>query len=580
MNFTPNAIASFNGGLVLTSNASNGTVSVTLQGSGTAVPAPILSVGPSSLAFGSQTLNVASATQFITLQNTGNAPANLSTINLTGSAMFAATNAGACGNAIAAGSSCTLGFRFTPTAASAQSATLQVLSNALGSPHQVALSGTGTALPTPSPALSQSALYAFTGTTVGQTNGTSLTATASNGGTAAYRVQSVSLSGTHISDFVLSGTCVANLSISPGNTCTVIVSFKPGNTGLLTARVNLLTDGGTTLGFDVDGTGTAVATTSAQLSSSNIALGTVLVGNVSAISKTTLSNTGNQNLTVNSISIAMPFSLATGTCLATPFVLAPGVACDIAIKFAPATATASSITLAVTTAAPGPSLQATVTGIGTLAPVTSGKLTSALDLGSILVGGSSAVLKSTLQNDGNQNLMVTSVNVAAPFALATGTCAAAPFTLAPGGTCDFGLSFTPNTAAPYSAALIVNTAAPGPTMQTTLTGLGTAPPAVNGGTSTTGGATTTAGATTGTGAGMTTATTPTDTSTTATSTTGTAAAAPKATDPVTSTPTNIGAGGCTMSRDGNDASMLLLLLAALLTGWWRGSFSPKRSVER
>jgi hypothetical protein len=101
--------------------------------------APTLSVSPASLTFASQALNTTSSPQTVTVNNTGSATANISTIATTGD--FAETST--CGTSIAAGASCTVSVTFTPTASGTRTGSLTIASNASNSPSTVALTGTG-----------------------------------------------------------------------------------------------------------------------------------------------------------------------------------------------------------------------------------------------------------------------------------------------------------------------------------------------------------------------------------------------------------------------------------------------------
>ncbi len=99
-----------------------------------------LNLSPASLTFGTQAPGTTSAPQTVTLTNSGNSP-----INITGTAIsgeFARTST--CGPTLAAGATCTISVTFSPTAAGARSGTLTIDSNASGSPHSIALSGSGT----------------------------------------------------------------------------------------------------------------------------------------------------------------------------------------------------------------------------------------------------------------------------------------------------------------------------------------------------------------------------------------------------------------------------------------------------
>jgi cytochrome c553 len=371
--FAPSSVATFSGQLVVTSNAvnaANGNISFSLQGTGTAVPAAVIGISSTAIAFGNQTIGGTSGAQFVTVQNTGNAAANISSITISGSPTFTIVNTAVCPATLAANTSCTLQLVFKPTAAVPQTGNLVVSSNVVGSPHQVPISGTGVSLPTPSPTISQNAPYAFAATTVGQQSAV-LNVTVGNTGTAAFNISQVNVTGTTPSDFTLGGTCTVNKTISSGAPCAMTVTFAPTAAGARAARVSVTTDSNTVLGFDVSGNANAIAVASAQLTPTTLDFSNVTVGAVSAVQRITLKNTGNQALTVNTLSVNQPFKITTDstTCKAPPFTLSAGLQCDITLSFEPTLSQASTASVQVSTTnqgnnSIGPSVSAALNGAG------------------------------------------------------------------------------------------------------------------------------------------------------------------------------------------------------------------------
>jgi hypothetical protein len=98
---------------------------------------------PGSQDFGSQTVGAQGAAKTVTLSNTSPTTA-LSIASISASGDFVVT-ASSCGAAIAAGASCAVGVAFKPTAAGVRGGVLAIADAANGSPHTVALSGTGVA---------------------------------------------------------------------------------------------------------------------------------------------------------------------------------------------------------------------------------------------------------------------------------------------------------------------------------------------------------------------------------------------------------------------------------------------------
>jgi hypothetical protein len=99
--------------------------------------APELS--PSSLTFGAGLVSTTSAAQQVTLTNREGSVLTISSVATSGD--FTQTNT--CGTSAAVGASCTISITFTPTQGGSRTGTLTVSDSAPGSPHTVALSGTG-----------------------------------------------------------------------------------------------------------------------------------------------------------------------------------------------------------------------------------------------------------------------------------------------------------------------------------------------------------------------------------------------------------------------------------------------------
>ncbi len=120
-------------------------------GGGTPPPttAPIVSLSASGVTFTSQGVGTTSTAQSVTLSNTGNAVLDISSITLTGTNAGDFTKTTTCGSTLAAGSNCAISAQFAPTATGTRNATITVTDNASGSPHTIALMGTGTGQPTP-----------------------------------------------------------------------------------------------------------------------------------------------------------------------------------------------------------------------------------------------------------------------------------------------------------------------------------------------------------------------------------------------------------------------------------------------
>jgi hypothetical protein len=140
--FQPTAVGATSGNISIVSNAPTSPTTVALAGTGIAATLR-LGISPTSLSFGNVTTGTSSATQNVTITNTGNANVTISQINLSG-AGYSMTGGGA-PVTITPSQNLILTVQFSPTTAGAASGTISIVSNASGSPAAVSLSGTGVA---------------------------------------------------------------------------------------------------------------------------------------------------------------------------------------------------------------------------------------------------------------------------------------------------------------------------------------------------------------------------------------------------------------------------------------------------
>jgi hypothetical protein len=108
-----------------------------------------VTVAPASLAFANQLTGSTSASQGVTLTNTGNELLVINGISVTGTDAGDFLQTNNCGSpiggnplALSVGDSCLVNVSFAPTAGGSRAATLAFTNNAANSPQSVALSGT------------------------------------------------------------------------------------------------------------------------------------------------------------------------------------------------------------------------------------------------------------------------------------------------------------------------------------------------------------------------------------------------------------------------------------------------------
>ena len=141
VSFAPQSVGSTTGSLLITSNASDPTLSVALTGSGTGTTAGQLAVTPSSINFGSVSIGT-TQNQTGTLSATS-APVTVSSLGVSG-AQFSVSGI-SFPVTIAAGSSVSFQVTFTPQVSGTSSANATFTSNASNSPAVESLTGSGTA---------------------------------------------------------------------------------------------------------------------------------------------------------------------------------------------------------------------------------------------------------------------------------------------------------------------------------------------------------------------------------------------------------------------------------------------------
>ncbi len=203
-----------------------------------ALPGPQASLSPSAVGFGSQTTSTTSPGQTVTLTNTGSSALTISGVAVTGANAgdFGQTNT--CPGTLAAGASCTATVRFTPSAVGSRTASLSITDDASGTPHTVALSGTGAA---PSAALaSVSPTSILFGTQQVNTRSGSQAVTLTNTGTLPMSVSGITLGGANAADFSQTNTCPSGSStLAVGASCTIDVTVTPAATGSRSATLSI-----------------------------------------------------------------------------------------------------------------------------------------------------------------------------------------------------------------------------------------------------------------------------------------------------------------------------------------------------
>lgn len=214
--FAPTSAGSASTTLSLLSAGGTTLASVGLTGNALAPTGPQIAASPASLSFAATPVNTTSATQQVTVRNTGGDGLTVQTPTLTGAAGdYVVTVPAAC-TAIAANATCQVGVAFRPTASGSRAAVLTLNSNAPGAAPTVSLTGSGTAaqIQLKDPA------FAMGTQAIGKTVTKQFTIT--NGGTAPLTITAVNLSST-VNFTANPGTC--STPVAAGRTCNINVTF-------------------------------------------------------------------------------------------------------------------------------------------------------------------------------------------------------------------------------------------------------------------------------------------------------------------------------------------------------------------
>jgi hypothetical protein len=135
--FTPKSAGSFNESLTFTAPISGNQGTISLAGAG---GSPVVSLSSNSLTFPPRTNGTTSVPMPVTVTNTGTLPLVVSAVNVAGAVNGNFTQTNNC-STVAVNASCTINVTFAPTATGSQSASIQILSNAMSSPDVINLSG-------------------------------------------------------------------------------------------------------------------------------------------------------------------------------------------------------------------------------------------------------------------------------------------------------------------------------------------------------------------------------------------------------------------------------------------------------
>jgi len=297
---------------------------------------------------------------------------------------------------------------------------------------------------------------------------TTLSVNATNSGTAALTISSVTISSKYFT--LVSPTLPFTMAV--GQNTTFSVKFSPNAAGPYSATAAVTSNASnaqTTL--SLSGTGTGTSTGSGQLSASpsSYDFGSVAVG--SQQSQTiTLTNTGTATVNISQAAASGTGFAISG--ITPPLALGVSQNTSFTVTFAPQSAGAVSGSVTITSDASNSPLTIALSGTGTAVAGQLSVTPTTLDLGSV-VDGTSGTASGTLTASG-ASVTVTAASTNNSVFTVGGL--SLPVTIAAGKTASFTVTFSPQTSGAASATLtFTSNASPGTTTES-LTGTGTAAP--------------------------------------------------------------------------------------------------------
>jgi hypothetical protein len=468
--FTPTAAGLRSATITIANSAANQTL--TLAGFGETATLSAYVKDP-SLIFPNQVVATVSNAQNITLVNNGDVPLTIASVGISGADMADFTPTNECPltpSTLNPNATCSVSMTFTPSAAGNRTATVTITDNAPGSPRNIAVSGIGV---TAAQALEidRKALIFPTesvGNTANQPNPQTVTLT--NTGNSPVTITSVTSSST---DFVVSNGCPVSPATLPpgpsGNTCQVSMTFTPAKAGAASGTLTIADSApGASPKVTMSGTGVADVKTVA-VSPVTITFIPQVVGTSSGFTQTaTLTNTGNTNITVSSVTITTGYSISNG-CLNA--VLSPATSCSIGISFTPTTAKVLTGTLTITDTASPATQKVTITGTGIAASSEISLSQTSVVFDQQVVGVASLPQTVYYYNQSNATVNITSVTPPASDFTITNGCVTSVGALY---YCTIKIVFNPTTTGVRTGTIVIADSAPGSPRTITLSGTGVA----------------------------------------------------------------------------------------------------------
>jgi len=268
------------------------------------------------------------------------------------------------------------------------------------------------------------------------------TITVSNPGISPLTISAVQTSG----DFSQTSSCLTTLDA--GSSCQISVTFRPSSPGTRTGTVTLTDNGlggSQTASLSGSGNGTGAAVT---FSPTSLTFPLQLANTSSAPQTVTLTNTGNQALTVSRVTTNGNF-VQTNNCTS----VVAGGTCTISVSFRPNTSGTLTGTLQVSDSAGGSPQKVTLSGTATFVQVSPSSLTFATQ--TVLTPSKAQTITIT-NKAARASLTINSISITGNDAddfRQTTTCGS---TLAAGASCRISVTFEPGVGGSRTANVTIS----------------------------------------------------------------------------------------------------------------------------
>jgi hypothetical protein len=452
-----------------------------------AMAGPTLTLSTSGLHFGDVTMGTNSPTQTIEVSNTGDEALTITSVSL-GGANPLDFHIGSNCSTLAPGESCQIDASFLPTCGGRLSATVAISSTAPGSPHVVALTGTGHGPCLADMTVSPSSLSFGDCPAFNRSAPQTITITNRSIDGSRWPYLLVGITGPYAGDFFISrNPCLvervdfrtSRIFVRAGSSCQVEITFdcNRSDTGSRSATFFVQDVEGNRVEVPLSGNCINPVT----VSPSSLSFGDQPIGS-SASQTLTITNRALIGFLVP-VSITGPnagdFSITSNPCQSIgTFVDVRGASsCTVEITFTPTALGTRSATFA--TSSLNEQIVVPLSGSGIPRPPTLSLSATSLDFGAVNIGAISPKQTLMVANTGDAPLNISNISLGGvnllDFHLGT-NCG----TLAPGAGCQIDVSFTPSALGSRSGTLqIISDAARSPhTVSLTGTGVDTQPPTV------------------------------------------------------------------------------------------------------